>query len=122
MNKADSIPTTRRAFVQRSATALAVGAAVPAVIIPKAAQAAEQDPIFAAIEAHERAAVLDKGASDAAADLWAEAYNKACIALFTTKPTTLAGVVAVLEYVNEPEHGDPPSYSILANTSFQCTD
>ena len=59
MSKACSTPTTRRAFVQRSATALAVGAAVPAVIIPRAAQGTEPDPIFAMIEAHKAAVQRD---------------------------------------------------------------
>jgi hypothetical protein len=84
--------------------------------------AGEPDPIFAVIEAHKRAGKFGEGLSDEDADLWNEAYHEACVALFTTRPTSLAGVAAVLEYVNRHEHDDEIAYSILANTSFECLD
>jgi hypothetical protein len=107
--------TTRRQFVQRSATALAAGAvAVPSAVISTAA-AVEPDPIFALIEAH-KAAMAEYSrlatiwsqipfedeayaeaneATQAAADMVSDAQ----LAVVKTSPTTVAGVAAVLEHV-----------------------
>ena len=90
--------TTRRELIQRSATALAVGAvAVPATVVSTVASAAGPDPIFALIEAH-------KGAMAESVKLGSvqsyELVDDAQTALLTTKPTTLAGAAAVLKYVS----------------------
>ena len=107
--------TTRRQFVQRSAIALAAGAvAVPSAIISTAA-AVEPDPIFELIEAHKavmaeysRLAKIwgqipsdDKSYAEAneEADAAADVVSDAQIALFNTRPTTVAGAAAVLEHV-----------------------
>ena len=99
MTKAKS--TTRREFVQRSATALAVGAAIPAALVTKTAQAGEPDPVFALIEQHKTAMaeyvrlVEANEKSDEAYELVDDAQT----ALLTTRPTTVAGAAAVLAYV-----------------------
>ena len=115
--------TTRREFVQRSAIALAVGAAIPAAVVTKAVHAGEPDPVFALIEAH-RAATAEyvrlveaNEKSDAAY----ESVNDAQMPLLTTRPTTVAGAAAVLAYVAsfwiEDESGEKglPIYETLAH-------
>jgi hypothetical protein len=111
---------SRRRFLRTAA----LGAAAAATTLPVVpAVAGQADPIFAVIEAHKRADALGNSVSDDdASELWSEAYHEACVALFTTKPTSLAGVAAVLEYVNRHEYDDEIAYSILANTSFECLD
>lgn len=86
-------------------TALAAIAAVPAASLPAIPAAAEpDDPIFAAIKAREEAlACLEstpeqpEDAYDAALDMDADAAR--CV--MATRPTTLAGAVALLQYVRD---------------------
>jgi hypothetical protein len=113
MAKRDSTSTTRREFVQRSATALAFGAAVPAAVISKSAQSAGPDPILTAIEAHKRdverhmaivlADIRDPGDQTPETDeiLYSsyDEHHDVIHSLLTTKPTTIAGVAAILEYI-----------------------
>jgi hypothetical protein len=94
--------------------ALIGAAAVPAAVaLPALAAAAEPDPIFAAIELHRAAAerwqilanespkgeadypVFQEDFNDAGSD-----NNDAVDALAETVPTTMAGVVALFDYIN----------------------
>ena len=128
MAQADSQSITRRALVRSPETPLATDAVVlPTVTVPAAegASAPEaSDPIFAAIEAHRRE--LDRRNQTIEAICAAEdrhkaeeretwhRYEAASIALLTTKPTTMAGVIALLNYVALPECSGPgKSESIL---------
>jgi hypothetical protein len=118
---ADSQTTTRRRFVH----AATLAATVPAVLALPApsmvAQAAEPDPIFAAIEAHRRG--IKRYMEDLAFDMHLASHEKTdeteeridasfdrhaaeLLALFTTKPTTMAGVAAILDYVTQPAYSD----------------
>jgi hypothetical protein len=98
--------TTRRTF-----TALAISAAIPAAVMPKVAQAAEPDPIFALIEAH-RQAFIEFDAALGPCEDWEDAephyvpWNAATKALLTTPPTTPAGIAALLEYLNSPAYDE----------------
>jgi hypothetical protein len=122
MAQADSQSTTHRASL-RSPQALL---AADAVILPGAvpAPAAEvvsgpeaSDPIFAAIEVHQRELARRNQAIEAicAAEdrhkaeervAW-HRYEEASTALLTTKPTTMAGVIALMNYVGLPECSGP---------------
>jgi hypothetical protein len=122
MAQADSQSTTRRAFLRSPETLLAADAEVLATAVP--APAAEvvsapeaPDPIFAAIEAHKRE--LDRRNQTIEAicaaedrhkleerDSW-HRYETASIALLTTRPTTMAGVIVLLKYVTLPECSGP---------------
>lgn len=114
MPKMSPHDTTRRAFV----AGLAAAAPVAAMASLPAVAAAEPDPIFAAIAAHERAsaayseALLKRDdaeenkisdpeiieANFEAVELAAEADTEAAIALVSTIPTTIAGALALLKY------------------------
>jgi hypothetical protein len=112
-------PTSRRRFLSTAAT-LAAGSAALGLAIPPALAA--DDPIFVAIEAHKAAfvrviAAVDveqaaevatpKGmrktdehylqAGEAVSAAW-EAEGDAAIELITVYPTSVAGVMALLEY------------------------
>ena len=97
-----------------------------AVILPRAvpAPAAEVvsgpqaiDPIFAVIEAHKReldkrnqtietlCAAEERHKSEER-DAW-HRYEEASTALLTTKPTTMAGIIALMNYVALPESSGP---------------
>ena len=102
-------------------TILAGAAAVPALAIPGAAStfatASEPDPVFVTVAGHReafvehmRAARLDgklmRGdpraeASGAALDAADEVYQEATLELSEVVPTTMAGVVALLRYLEE---------------------
>jgi hypothetical protein len=104
-------------------TILAGAAAVPTLAIPAAgaastfATASEPDPVFATVAAHReafvehmRAARLDgklmrsdpgAEASGAALDAADEALEGATVELSVVVPTTMAGVVALLRYLEE---------------------
>jgi hypothetical protein len=122
MVQADSQSTTPRAFLGSRETPLAADA----VILPKAvpAPAAEvvsgpeaPDPIFAAIEVHQQelarrnrtieaiCAAEDRHKTEER-DAW-HRYEKASIALLTIKPSTMAGVIALMHYVGLPECSGP---------------
>jgi hypothetical protein len=112
-------PTSRRRFLS-TAAALAAGGAALAVAIPPAL--ATDDPIFIAIEAHKAAfarvisaidveqaaeAATPKGmrktderyleSGEAVSAAW-EAEGDAAIELVTVLPTTMTGVLALLDY------------------------
>jgi len=110
--------TTRRIFIKQ-APAAALAVAIPVTV----ANAAEPDPIFAIIEANKRlgAAFMAARGDDEVDDRYAE-YEASCITMFTTKPTTIEGVAAVIEYANEPEYGGVEQNSTLINTSYENSD
>ena len=84
---------------------------------PETSRTEALDPIFAAIEAHKRA--LDRRNEIIEAICAAEerhkveereawhSYEDAAIALLTTKPTTMTGVIAMMSYVGLPECAGP---------------
>jgi hypothetical protein len=127
MTQADSVhstpptntPTSRRRFLSTAATLAAGGAALGLAIPPALAT---DDPIFVAIEAHKAAfarviaaidieqaveATTPKGmhktderyleSGEAVSAAW-EAEGDAAIELVTVLPTTMAGVMALLDY------------------------
>ena len=122
MSKATSTPiTSRRAFLT-TATALAAGSAVNVAAVVKARAAdIPADPILAAIEAHKAAFIRrletskprgcmrrsdrDYAASAAADDEACEAADEAAFELGDTQPTTLAGVLALIDYVRDFNKG-----------------
>jgi hypothetical protein len=109
MAQADSNSTTRRTFVRS-----------PSIVpdtAPETSPTEELDPIFAAIEAHKRALGRRNEIIEAmcAAEerhkieerkAW-HSYEDAAIALLTTEPTTMAGVIALMSYVALPECAGP---------------
>ena len=125
MSQADSPNTmspSRRTVL--AGISVAVAPAVPAVDKSLGAVALPDDPIFAVIKAHHQAmaheincveaADVDVEAVDGAEEAEVqqrmhEAYDlhhDAIVTLLTTDPTTLAGAVALLEYVGSPEYPD----------------
>jgi hypothetical protein len=118
MAQADSQSTTHRPLSGSPETHLATDAAkLPTVVLVPAADPEESDPIFAAIEDHKRelerrnqtieaiCAAEDRHKAEERAT-W-HRYEGASIALLTTKPTTMAGVIALLNYVASPECSGP---------------
>lgn len=95
---------TRRTFL----AGLAAAAPAAAIASLPTVAAAEPDPIFAAIAAHERAADTyseallkqneDEDAHLDAVELAAEADTEAALAMVVTVPTTLAGAIALVKY------------------------
>jgi hypothetical protein len=105
MAQADSNPTTARTFVRSPS------------IVPDSSRNEGGDPIFAAIEAHKRAlgrrneiieaiCAAEERHKAEERELW-HSYEDAAIVLLTTRPTTLAGVIAVMSYVALPECAGP---------------
>ena len=122
MAQADLQSTTRSALLCSPETppaadkvTLPAGVPVAARVAVSAAEASEF--IFAAIEAHKReldrrnqtieaiCAAEDRYKAEER-DAW-HRYEKASIALLTTKPTTVAGVIALMNYVALPESPGP---------------
>jgi hypothetical protein len=109
---------SRRALV-RGAAAIPAAAVLPAAASEKAKWSApavndvsEPDPIFAAIEAHREAFIRDMRAAKAYSDLESDvadahaqhAYGLLRAAegeLANTEPTTMAGILALLAYVDD---------------------
>jgi hypothetical protein len=89
---------SRRAVLAGIATAPALAAPALALSGP--------DPIFAAIERHKATYVAlglsEEGAVDAAVDAETDASRK----MAATVPTTLAGLLALLRYVEKMHNGD----------------
>jgi hypothetical protein len=101
MAKAESKSTTRRAVLAGIATAPALAA--PAVAA--AGAYAPPDPIFVAIERHRTALVaFETAPSDDELDAAGDVHRDALGDLLGTKPTTVAGCVAVLRYVDDLVH------------------
>ena len=120
---ANSKSTSRRTFVTTAALAATVPAALALPSISMPAQAAEPDPIFKTIEVHRKAGAvfISAGSNDDIDERYAP-YEAACIALFTTKPTTIEGVAAVLEYANGAEYDFEGQDSNFINTSYENSD
>ena len=121
MAQADSQFTTRRAFLDSPETQLTTKAVISpnAVRMPDVtvSDAVAADPIFTAIDAHNRELDRRNQTIDALCaaedrhkaeerDAWYR-YEKASIALLTTKPSTMAGVIALMHYVGLPECSGP---------------
>ena len=122
MARADSQFTTGRAVLRSPETHLAAEAvilpsAVPAPAPVVASGPKASDPIFAAIEVHQRELTRRNQTIEAVCaaedrhkaeerDAW-HRYEEASIALLTTKPTTMAGVIALMNYVALPECSGP---------------
>ena len=105
MAQADSNSTTARTFVRSPS------------IVPDSSRNEGGDLIFAAIEAHKRAlgrrneiieaiCAAEERHKAEERELW-HSYEDAAIVLLTTRPTTLAGVIAVMSYVALPECAGP---------------
>ena len=109
MAQADSNSTTPRTFVRS-----------PSIVpdaTPETPRTEALDPIFAAIEAHKRALGRRNELIEAICaaeerhkveerEAW-HSYEDAAIALLTTKPTTMAGLIAITSYVALPECSGP---------------
>jgi hypothetical protein len=105
MAQADSDSTTHRAFVRSQTTVLAAHGTVP-IASPAISGSDPSDPIFVAIEAHRRAlgrrnekieeiCAAEERHKVEEREAW-HSYEGAVIALLTTKPTTIAGVIAAM--------------------------
>ncbi len=105
MAQADPNSTTRRTFVRSHS------------IVPDTPRTEVADPIFAAIEAHKRAlgrrtekieaiCAAEEHYKAEEREAW-HSYEDAAIALLTTRPTSMAGVIAVMSYVALPECAGP---------------
>ena len=118
MAQADSQSTTVRALSRSPETHLVADVVkLPATVLVPAAGPDPSDPIFAAIEAHSReldrqnrtieaiCAAEDRHKAEER-DAW-HRYEEASVALLSTKPTTLAGVIALMNYVALPECPGP---------------
>jgi hypothetical protein len=122
MAQADSQSTTRRAFLGSPETQLTTKAVISpnAVRVPNAVAVSAPeaaDPIFTAIDAHRRelgrrnqtieaiCAAEDRLKAEER-DAW-HRYEKASIALLTTKPSTMAGVIALMRYIGLRECSGP---------------
>jgi hypothetical protein len=112
MAQADSDSTTRRAFVRSQSTFVPADDTTPIGETPISGTETS-DPIFIAIEAHRRAlgrrnetieeiCAAEERHKIAQREIWCS-YEKAVIALLTTKPTTMAGLIAAMSYVALPE-------------------
>ena len=117
MAQADSNSTTRLAFVRSQTPSLAADTSIVAAAAPVTSCTEASDPIFTAIEEHKRALGRRNEIIEAICaaeerhkveerEAW-HSYENAAIALLTTKPTTMAGVIAVMRYVALPECAGP---------------
>ena len=122
MAQADSQSTTRRASLRKTETNLSVDTLMLPTAMPAPARVAvsavdASDPILAAIEAHrceldrrnqtiEAICAAEDRHKSEERDAW-HRYEKASIALLTTKPTTVAGLIALMNYVALPESPGP---------------
>jgi hypothetical protein len=114
MAQADSQSTTCRTFLGSPETQLTANTVISPAVVPAPNPAAVSDPkasdlIFAAIDTHRReldrrnrtieaiCAAEDRHKAEER-DAW-HRYEKASIALLTTKPATIGGVIALMNYV-----------------------
>jgi hypothetical protein len=121
MAQADSHFTTR-ALLRSTETHLAADPVTLSTAVPTPAEMADAgseaaDPIFGAMEAHKReldrrnntieaiCAAEDRHKAEER-DAW-QRYENASITLLTTKPTTMQGLIALLNYVALPESSGP---------------
>jgi hypothetical protein len=126
MAQAVSQSTTRRVGLRTPKKHLATDTSLSGISLdPRVVSGPDTlDPIFAAIEAHKSA--LDQRNQTIEAlcaaeerqkaeerEIW-QRYEAAAITLLTTKPTTTAGIIALMAYVGLPECSGPgKSESIL---------
>jgi hypothetical protein len=118
MYKADSPNTTSPSRRTVLAGLSVATASVAAVDILLAARVPGGDPIFAAIEAHQKARAAlnaspygrmkcdDPGCEEAEAldELLSDREFEALQAMFSTRPTTIAGVLALLDYIAQKQY------------------
>jgi hypothetical protein len=122
MAQTDSQSTTCRTFLGSPETQLTANTVISPGAVPVPDPAAVSDPkasdsIFAAIDTHRReldrrnrsieaiCAAEDRHKAEER-DAW-HRYEKASIALLTTKPATMGGVIALMNYVGLPECSGP---------------
>jgi hypothetical protein len=119
-----TIPTRRTLLAGApvaAAAALAAGTAVNSIAAAVAASS-PPDPIFVAIAAYRAAVKAYSAACEADEDEDDEdlvhdtgvAHKAALEELLACRPTTLPGVVALLDLLAEPDHGHDPEYTLLA--------
>jgi hypothetical protein len=124
MAQADSNSTTRHTFVRSQDETFASSAGIP-IAAPAISGTEASDPIFVAIEAHRRAlgrrndiieetCAVDERHKIQEREAW-HSYEKAVIALLTTKPTTMAGVIAVISYAALPECAGPEASETISD-------
>jgi hypothetical protein len=82
--------------------------------------AATEDPVFAAITQHREAerafsAALRDNAYDGAAVAALGRAHDALVDWLTTSPTTMAGVLATLDYAASPLSGEPSDRTVLSD-------
>jgi hypothetical protein len=105
-----------------AAAALAAGTAVNSLAMAVAGSSAPDDPIFAAIAAYRAAVKAYSAACEADEDEDDEdlvhdtgnAHVDALEKLLVCRPTTLPGVVALLELLSEPDNGHDPENALIA--------
>jgi hypothetical protein len=116
MAQADSNSTTRRTFVRSQTSFRATDATIP-VEEPAIPVTENSDRIFTAIEEHREAlnrrnrtieeiCTTEERLKAEEREAW-HSYETAVIALLTTKPTSMAGVIAAMSYVALPESSGP---------------
>jgi hypothetical protein len=91
-----------------------------AAMTPAAALAATEDPVFAAIARHREAeralaAALHDDAYGQAAIAALDRAHDALVDWLTTSPTTMAGVLATLDYAASPLGGEPGDRTVLSD-------
>jgi hypothetical protein len=117
MAQADSDSTTPRPFLRSQRSFFAGDATTAPAAAPATSRTEASDPIFAAIEAHRRAlgrrneiieeiCAAEERHKLEEREAW-HSYENAAIALLTTKPTTMAGVIAVMSYIALAECAGP---------------
>jgi hypothetical protein len=119
MSQATNGNTTNR--LSRRTALMGLAGAAAAGITPAIASQPKDDPIFAAIAAY-RAAVkaysasfhVDDGEAEDLIEETGDAYLDMLEELLTCKPTTLPGVVALLDLLAEPDYGHDPEHTVLA--------
>jgi hypothetical protein len=117
MAQANSQSTTHTAETHLAGDGLASLAAVPAPPAVAVSDAEAADPTFNAIGAHKRDLERRNQTIEAICaaeerhkaeerDAW-HRYEQASIALLSTKPTSIAGLIALMNYVALPESSGP---------------
>jgi hypothetical protein len=122
---------TRRTIMNALFGSVAAAAVVPTASAlpfspPAEATPVKTDPIFGAIEAHQAAREALWAESEAwpEEDEWesTEPERNAQIAVMTTKPTTAAGIAAVLEYAGSPAYGEKAPYDCVLVDAINSSD
>jgi hypothetical protein len=123
-NQGTTTIPTRRALLAGApavaAAALAAGTAANGLAVAVASPSGD-DPIFAAIAAHRAAMHAYAAACGAGADEHdQDVVDETCLAhvdaleeLVSCRPTTLPGVIALLEHLGQPNDGHDPADTVL---------